>query len=116
MDIAQVKELGAFGIMALTMLYGGKILLNWFTRTVDTKDVMISKQQEQQDVLIAQLVTVMRETQEAHQKMVDAMASITSMLADAFARTTTEHSAIVACINAAKSPSQWPPTPPTVSG
>jgi vacuolar-type H+-ATPase subunit D/Vma8 len=104
MDVTQIKELGAFGIMALTMLYGGKILLNWFTRTVDTKDTMISKQQDQQEILIAQLMTVMRETQVAHQKMVDALADISKQLAEAFARTTSEHSAIIACIQTRDKP------------
>jgi len=99
MDPTTLKEVGSFaGVIVPVMIafvWGGKLLLNWFTRTLDKKDEMLAKQQEQVDRLVTELVAVMRETQAAHTEMVRA-------LNEARMASSKEHDAIMACVERMK--------------
>jgi hypothetical protein len=95
MDPTNFKEVGSFTVMLVpimgAVLWGGKVLLSWFTRTIE-------REQESKERLMGELVSIMRETQVAHQAMVQTLDGIAKELTTAFAATTKEHSAIIACI------------------
>lgn len=89
------SEIGSFGAIIVPVMvavvWGGKMLLAWFTKALDQKDVLLAQQQERTDKLVAELVTLMRETHEAHVKIIEAVAT----LREANGR---EHADIVECI------------------
>ena len=77
MDANSFKEVASFaGVIIPVMIafiWGGRLLLAWFTSTLDTKDGVIATQQEQVNHLVAELVSVMRETQASHITMIASM-------------------------------------------
>jgi len=95
MDQSMFKEIGSFTVMLVpimaAVIWGGKVLLAWFTKTIETE-------QASKDKLMEELVAIMRETQTAHQAMVTALAAIGHALAEVSAKTTMEHKAIVDCV------------------
>ncbi len=99
MDPTSFKEIGSFTVMLVpimaAVIWGGKLLLAWFTKTIE-------REQELKDKLMTELMSVMRETQGAHQQMVSTLVDISRTLPEAFARTTTEHEAIITCIQSEK--------------
>jgi hypothetical protein len=101
-DPSSFKEIASFaGVIVPIMvafLWGGRMLLAWFTKTLDTKDQLIAAQQGQVDRLITDLMTLMRETQSAH-------LSMAQTLADARVESAREHQKIVECMMKFMSPS-----------
>ena len=77
MDPTSFKEMASFaGVIIPVMvafIWGGRLLLAWFTQTLDKKDNVICTQQEQVNHLVAELVSVMRETQASHITMIASM-------------------------------------------
>ena len=92
MDPTQFKEIGSFAVVVVPVVGGTlwlvKMLFTWFTKALDARDAQLAK-------LVDELVSVMRETQQAHAAMIQ-------MWSEGRAHSAQEHQKIIEALQQTK--------------